>query len=94
MSTGGTGNPRVVQSFSDNQKCLKQAIHNVENVIAPLLIKKKFDVHHDLNKIDEFLHQVAAGETGTGTYKLGNQEMMGVSMACSRAGAASAVCYP
>ncbi|RDL37125.1 uncharacterized protein BP5553_04558 [Venustampulla echinocandica] len=90
ISIRGTGNEHVVHSFSDNQEHLSQALHNIDNVIAPLLIKEKFDLGQDLNKIDRFLKELAASETGASSYRLGHQEMMGISIACSRAGAACA----
>lgn len=62
---------------------------NVEAVIAPALIKQKFNVATDLKKIDAFLNELDGTKNKS---KLGANAILGVSMACARAGAAAAVC--
>lgn len=63
-------------------------MENVINIIAPALIAKKFDVEKDQKKIDAFLCELDGTK---GKKKLGANAILGVSMACARAGAAAAV---
>ncbi len=64
------------------------AIKNVNTVIAPALIAKHFDVEKDQKKIDAFLCEL----DGTmGKKMLGANAILGVSVACARAGAAAGV---
>jgi enolase len=64
-----------------------QAVRNVTDIIAPALIKQKFSVEN-LDKIDAFMNEL----DGTGDKsKLGANAILGVSMACARAGAAAMV---
>ncbi|KAL1984225.1 hypothetical protein VTN96DRAFT_9359 [Rasamsonia emersonii] len=61
------------------------AVHNVQHVIGPVLIEQKFDVRKDLSKIDEFMVKLDSTHS---KQKLGVNAILGVSMACARAGAA------
>lgn len=60
----------------------------MENVIGPALIKQRFDVGDDLEKIDRFMIQLDGSKNKS---KLGANAILGVSMACARAGAAAKV---
>lgn len=64
------------------------AVHNVESIIAPALIEKGFDVAKDLGKIDAFMNEMDGTDDKR---KLGANAILGISMACARAGAASKV---
>ena len=64
------------------------AVHNVESIIAPALIEKGFDVAKDLRKIDAFMNEMDGTDDKR---KLGANAILGISMACARAGAASKV---
>lgn len=73
-------------------KGVLNAVSNVDKVIGPALIKKKFNVATDLDKIDAFMNELDGTDDKS---KLGANAILGVSMACARAGAASKVCmYP
>lgn len=61
---------------------------NVLSTIAPALIAKKFNVETQLRDIDAFMCQLDGTK---GKKNLGANAILGVSMACARAGAASAV---
>ncbi len=67
---------------------MKQAVHNVTSIIAPALIEKKFDVETQLKEIDTFMCELDGTK---GKKKLGANAILGVSMACARAGAAGLV---
>lgn len=69
-------------------KGVQTAVHNVDSVIAPKLIEKGFDVAKDLEKIDAFMNELD-GTDDKG--KLGANAILGISMACARAGAAAKV---
>ncbi|KAF4628040.1 hypothetical protein G7Y89_g10110 [Cudoniella acicularis] len=66
-------------------KSVLKAVKNVNNVIAPALIKQKFNIT-DLERIDAFMNELDGTEDKS---KLGANAILGVSMACTRAGAAS-----
>ncbi|RAH70388.1 enolase [Aspergillus aculeatinus CBS 121060] len=68
-------------------KSVHKAIHNVESVIGPALIKSGLRVETDQRKIDELL--IALDGTKNKA-NLGANAILGVSMACARAGAAAA----
>ena len=70
-------------------KGVAQAIWNVENVIAPALIEKKLDPTTQLKEIDGLMKKLDGTPTKS---HLGANAILGVSMACARAGAAAAVC--
>ena len=65
-----------------------QAVTNVEKIIGPALMKRQFDVGTGLADIDRFMIQLDGSKNKT---KLGANAMLGVSMACARAGAAAKV---
>ncbi|RHZ50513.1 enolase [Aspergillus thermomutatus] len=67
-------------------KSVHQAVTNVEKVIGPALIKQQFDVRNDLEKIDRFMIQLDGSKNKS---RLGANAILGVSMACARAGAAA-----
>lgn len=67
---------------------VQTAVANVQNVIGPALVAKGFDVAKDLDKIDTFMNEMDATDDKR---KLGANAILGVSMACARAGAASKV---
>ena len=69
-------------------KSVEKAVSNVENIIAPALIKSGLRVATDQKKIDEFLNSLDGTKTKA---KLGANAILGVSMACARAGAAASV---
>jgi enolase len=52
------------------------AVHNVESVLGPAIIEKKYDIANDLEAKE----------------KLGAIAVLGISMACTRAAAAANVC--
>ena len=62
---------------------------NVEHVIGPALIAGKFDVKTDLRKIDAFIIDLDGPDDKS---RLGANAILGVSMACARAGAAAKAC--
>jgi enolase len=61
---------------------------NIISTIAPALIAKKFNVETQLKEIDAFMCELDGTK---GKKKLGANAILGVSMACARAGAAAAV---
>jgi enolase len=65
-----------------------KAVHNVENIIGPELVKQRFNTR-DLREIDKFMvHRDGSHDKKN----LGANAILGVSMACARAGAAEMVC--
>ncbi|KZF22001.1 enolase [Xylona heveae TC161] len=67
-------------------KGVEKAVHNVEHVLGPAIINEKFDVAHDLAKIDSLMRHLDGTEDKS---KLGANAILGISMACARAGAAA-----
>ncbi|CAK7200210.1 hypothetical protein SEUCBS139899_002901 [Sporothrix eucalyptigena] len=67
-------------------KGVTKAVDNVNNIIGPALIEKKFDLAKDLGKIDQFMRDLDGTPNKA---KLGANAILGVSMAASRAGAAA-----
>jgi len=65
-----------------------KAVANVNDIIAPALIEKNFDVT-DQAAVDEFLNTLD-GTPNKG--KLGANAILGVSLAVAKAGAAKKVC--
>lgn len=65
-----------------------KAVSNVEEIIAPALIDKKFNVATDLDKIDHLMIELDGTDDKS---RLGANAILGVSMACARAGAAAKV---
>lgn len=73
-----------------NGNSVLKAVHNVEQIIGPELIRQKFNVS-DLEKIDQFIIKLDGTKVKE---KLGANAILGVSMACARAGAAAKVRQP
>ncbi|KAI7975923.1 hypothetical protein EIK77_002483, partial [Talaromyces pinophilus] len=71
------------QAYNGNS--VLKAVHNVEQIIGPELIRQKFSVS-DLEKIDQFMIKLDGTKNKE---KLGANAILGVSMACARAGAAA-----
>jgi enolase len=65
-----------------------KAVHNIEKVIGPELMKQKFSVATDQQAIDQFMCDLD-GSDDKG--RLGANAILGISMACARAGAAAKV---
>ncbi|QKX63340.1 uncharacterized protein TRUGW13939_10510 [Talaromyces rugulosus] len=61
-----------------------KAVHNVENIIGPELVKQRFNTR-DLREIDKFMIHLDGSHDKK---RLGANAILGVSMACARAGAA------
>lgn len=65
-----------------------KAVHNVNHILGPALIGAKVDVAQDLRKIDALMLKL----DGTSDKShLGANAILGISMACARAGAAAKV---
>ena len=64
-----------------------KAVSNVNDIIAPALIKENVDVK-DQSKVDEFLNNL---DGTTNKTNLGANAILGVSMAVAKAGAAEKV---
>jgi enolase len=67
-----------------------KAVHNAGHVLGPALIQQGFDLTNEdeLAKIDDFMIKL----DGTGNKsRLGANAILGISMACARAGAAAMV---
>lgn len=79
---------RDTESPAYGGKGVQQAVLNVTSTIAPALIAKRFNVETQQRDIDAFLCQLDGTK---GKKKLGANAILGVSMACARAGAAAAV---
>lgn len=73
-----------------NGKGVEKAVENVEKVIAPALVKSKLNVGTDQKQIDAFLNKLDGTKNKS---KLGANAILGVSMACARAGATELVSY-
>lgn len=78
---------RDTESTAYGGKGVQQAILNVTSTIAPALIAKKFNVETQQKEIDAFLCELDGTK---GKKRLGANAILGVSMACARAGAAAA----
>jgi enolase len=78
---------RDTESAAYGGKGVQQAVLNVTSTIAPALIAKKFNVKTQQKDIDAFLCELDGTK---GKKRLGANAILGVSMACARAGAASA----
>ena len=60
----------------------------MRDVIGPALIDKKFNPQTQLKQIDQFMRELDGTPNKS---RLGANAILGVSMACARAGAAEAV---
>ncbi|KAG9241765.1 Enolase, C-terminal TIM barrel domain-containing protein [Calycina marina] len=69
-----------------------RAVSNVQNTVVPALMAKKFNVATDLVKIDDFIKVKELYGTDDKS-KLGAKAILGISMACTRAGTALALPY-
>lgn len=92
-SGASTGKHEAVELRDKNRpsyggKGVTQAVWNIEHVIAPALIDKKLDPKTQLKEIDAFMRELDGTPTKS---RLGANAILGVSMACARAGAAAAV---
>ena len=65
-----------------------EAVSNVEKVIAPALIDKNLNLATDLDKIDHLMIEMDGTDDKS---RLGANAILGVNMACARAGAAAKV---
>jgi enolase len=65
------------------------AVHNVESVLGPAIIEKKYDIANDLEAIDHYMIWMDGTDNKE---KLGANAVLGISMACTRAAAAANVC--
>ena len=68
-----------------------KAVHNVEHVLGPAVMEKKFDIAKDLRAIDELMIHLDGTQDKS---KLGANAILGISMACARASAAANVRVP
>ncbi|KAK3396207.1 putative enolase [Sordaria brevicollis] len=64
-----------------------KAVNNINEIIGPALIKEGYDPQHDLKQIDGFMRELDGTPNKA---KLGANAILGVSMACARAGTAAA----
>ncbi|KAI0428743.1 Enolase, C-terminal TIM barrel domain-containing protein [Xylaria sp. FL1042] len=89
-STGSTEAVELRDKVSGvySGKGVETAVKNVVEIIGPALIEKQFDPCSQLKEIDSFL---CALDGTKNKAKLGANAILGVSMACARAGAAGAV---
>lgn len=65
-----------------------KAVHNVDNILGPAIIEKKFDIAKDLKAIDELMIKLDGTDDKS---RLGANAILGISMACARASAAANV---
>lgn len=69
-------------------KSVRNAVANVEEILAPALLGKAFHVATDLDQIDDFMTELDGTDDKS---RLGANAILGISMACARAGAAERV---
>src|SRR4051812_11721152 len=74
-------------THSDKTLGVTKAVENVNNIIAPALIKEGIDIK-DQSKVDAFLNSLDGTQNKT---KLGANAILGVSMAVAKAAAAEKV---
>lgn len=67
-----------------------QAVAHVETVLRPALIERGFDPKTQLKDIDKFMKQLDGTADKS---RLGANTILGISMACARAGAAAKVSH-
>lgn len=65
-----------------------KAVQNVNEILGPAIISRKFDVGKDLANIDALMREMDGTSDKS---KLGANAILGISMACARAGAAKQV---
>ncbi|KAK4166279.1 enolase [Cladorrhinum sp. PSN259] len=89
-SGASTGRHEAVELRDDdkahyNGKGVLSAVGNINNVIAPALIAEAYDLRTQLKEVDQFMRKLDGTKNKS---KLGANAILGVSMACARAGAA------
>ena len=94
-SGASTGQHEAVELRDKNDKLyggkgVLNAVKNVQEIIGPALIEKKFDPKTQLKEIDAFMRELDGTPNKA---HLGANAILGVSMACARAGAVAAVSY-
>lgn len=95
VPSGASTGPYEAHEMRDNDpsvykgNSVRKAVYHAQHVIGPELVNKCFDVGKDLAKIDEFMIKLD-GTRDKGN--LGANAILGISMACARAGAAARVC--
>ena len=67
-----------------------RAVANVETLLGPALVEHKFDPKTQLKEIDKFMKELDGTADKS---RLGANAILGISMACARAGAAAKVCH-
>lgn len=67
-----------------------RAVANVEKVIGPALLESGLDPKTQLKDIDEFMKRLDGTADKS---RFGANAILGISMACARAGAAAKVCH-
>ncbi|KAI0178471.1 Enolase, C-terminal TIM barrel domain-containing protein [Pestalotiopsis sp. NC0098] len=87
-STGATEATELRDNVEDvyQGKGVHTAVRNVNEIIGPAVVDKKFDVKTQLKDIDNFMRSLDGTPNKS---KLGANAILGVSMACARAGAAA-----
>lgn len=66
-----------------------QAVAHIETLLGPALVERKLDPKTQLKEIDNFMKQLDGTADKS---RLGANAILGISMACARAGAAAKVC--
>lgn len=70
-------------------KGVQVAVRHVQDTIGPALVERQFNTQSQMQEIDQFMTDL----DGTTKFeRLGANAVLGVSMACARAGASAAVC--
>lgn len=87
-STGSTEATEVRDGIKDvyGGKGVETAVRNVNEIIGPALIAQALDPSTQMKQIDEFMINLDGTKNKS---KLGANAILGVSMACARAGAAA-----
>lgn len=67
-----------------------RAVANVETLLGPALVEHKFDPKSQLKEIDKFMKELDGTADKS---RLGANAILGISMACARAGAAAKVSH-
>lgn len=68
---------------------VQKAVDNVNNVLGPAIIARKFDLGNGLADIDALMLELDGTADKS---KLGANAILGISMACARAAASEQVC--
>lgn len=67
-----------------------RAVAHVETLLGPALVEQKFNPKTQLKEIDNFMKELDGTADKS---RLGANAILGISMACARAGAAAKVCH-